>query len=313
MDKNIIKKMKKSKTLIKIENDKKKPIKVVKKVFKKDPYFQKYINDRESYLKNINKEKYENFKDILGSQTDTKKYSFKEFTGKGYYKTFDINNFDINNYLTKNLLKKKIINKKNFTNYYIKIKSKKNDEKTENYKKKIFFENKKKDFINFLYLSYFYLKKNDNAILSIQFLSYEFINISYLATLYFENVYLIGRRKILLLKFKDDLSKIDILRKIIKDNYHFDILNKKNIKKVILNNKYYLDIDNYFKKKLFIDDSIQLYYEYSLYRRLKELYDLNFNKSKKVEKEIKKIYNNLKLTKDNKYTHCFLDLLQKYN
>ncbi len=311
MDKSIYNKMKKTKTLIEIENDEKNPIIVVKKVFKKDPYFQKYIDERENYLKDVNIEKYIDIMKYIDQRINIKKYIFKRFTKKEKYETININEININEYINKIPIAR--IKKGSFKNFYVKTKSLKNIDDIKNKNvydyQKLYFKNKKIYFINFLYLCYFYLNKNDNVIMNISWLSYQIINIVYLATIYFEKVYIIGKSRILLLNFKDDLTKIDIIKKIIKDNYHFDILNKKNIKEIIKNNKLNIEIDNYFKYNIYIKDKIYLYYEYTIYKKIKEILDLKLDKFKKLKKEVKKLYNDIKLKKDNKETKKILNLL----
>ena len=183
--------------------------------------------------------------------------------------------------------------------------------------------------MSFLFI-YKTLQTNGNLLIPSQLFFSKLIDIIYLGTLLFNEVYIVNKSNVLLKGFKNDIQYIDLLKNIIKNNYHFKIDNKKNEKEVIHYFQQQSEIDLYFKEKFIINNKYQLYLYYKYISYIKYLYyfEIEEDVKKKFYHDLTQIYKKINKTihykKDDKYIqtqisqiyqhnyHILLHLIQKY-
>ncbi len=269
--------------ILKIRNDEKDPVRVVihstknkiNNVLKKNDNFQKYIDELVVLTNHIHDSSREvmkhsnyniNFLELL----------FIAFTNQKEYEKIEVKEKDIQNIFT--FFKKKGKKYSSVTYYYFDENVYKNSSK--------YYNQKYITYVQSLLMIYNNLQKGGTLILSLQWLVSKFIDILYLSTLLFEEVYLVGRGILVCKNFKEDITYINTLLNIIKNNCHFSIENKKNEKEIIQNIKKKIIIDLYFKKKLIENDNKILYLTYMYYNYLK--YSYNFVNQREKIKEYQK-------------------------
>ena len=183
--------------------------------------------------------------------------------------------------------------------------------------------------MSFLFI-YKTLQTNGNLLIPSQLFFSKLIDIIYLGTLLFNEVYIVNKSNVLLKGFKNEIQYIDLLKNIIKNNYHFKIDNKKNEKEVIQYFQQQSEIDLYFKEKFIINNKYQLYLYYKYISYVKYLYyfEIEEDVKKKFYHDLTQIYKKINKTihykKDDKYIqtqisqiyqhnyHILLHLIQKY-
>ncbi len=318
--------------IIKLRNDDNDPVKIIidKKnknnelnVTEKNDNFQEYIDELKDLTSKIDDET----RDFM-KKTNTVfiyiKNLFSKITGINEYTKFIITDEHIKNIF--NIFnEKENIKHKNMLFYNID----KNPPQIEN--KKIYFNKRYLIHITSFLLLYKYLETNGNIIISIQYFLSKFINIIYLGSLLFEEVYILGRGTAFFKNFKNDPKYINLLLDIIKNNYNFKVENKKNESELIILTKKYIILDLYFKKKLILNNNKKLYEKYMYINYTKDLLTIgiqNFKKSNYPDilkinnkndskKLVFNIFNNeykilLNLIKKNNCTNC-LEIGNKIN
>ncbi len=276
--------------IIKLRNDDNDPVKIIidKKnknnelnVTEKNDNFQEYIDELKDLTSKIDDETRDfmkksnfainNIEMLFLAFSSDKKFEEIQITDELIKNIFEIFKKD-------NKIKYKNIN------YYNPINTAYSDSKK-------YYENRYKLNLLSLLLIYKNLEQGGNIIMSLQWLISKFVNIVYLSTLLFEEVYIIGKGVVICKNFKNDIKYINILFDIIKKNYNFSVENKINEKEIIFYLKQSFFYDLYFKKKLIIDKKKQLYLSFTY------IQDIKFLKKFSIDKiELENMILNLKKT-----------------
>ncbi len=264
--------------IIKLRNDDNDPVRIIidKKnkntelnVTEKNDNFQEYIDELKKITNKIDDEK-EDFMKKTSSGTLVFDKIFEKLSDTPIFTKFIITEKHINN-IFDIFNGKKSIKHKNMLFYTLdKAQSKTNRKSHYNIRFII-------NIISFLML-YKYLEKNGNIIISVQWFLSKFIDLIYLGSLLFEEVYIFGRGTAFFKNFKNDTNYINLLFDIIKNNYNFIVNNKKQESEIINLTKKYIYYDLYFKKKLIIENKKKLYIEYLNTNKFKFLYSIGIDK-----------------------------------
>ncbi len=250
-------------------------------VTEKNDNFQEYIDELKDLTSKIDDEK-RDFMKNTGFVKEFIEIVFNAFTSDKYYEKIEIKDTNINN-LFKIFQKSEDKKYKNVTYYTFDPIGYKNSKIYYN-KKYILY------FLSFIYI-YKNLEKNGNLIMTLQWNISKFIDLIYLGTLLFEEVYILDRGMTIFKNFKNDIKYLNLLFDIIKNKYSFKVENKKDENKIIndLKKRFYYDL--YFKKNLIINNKKKLYISY-LY-----ISDIIYIKNFDLEKmNLKKLYQNLENT-----------------
>ncbi len=280
--------------IIKLRNDDNDPVKIIidKKnknnelnVTEKNDNFQEYIDELKDLTSKIDDET-KKIMDLSLSIYDFKKNIFKALTGEESFELIEIKDNNLKSIFS---IFNKPNNKKHKNLSYRYINNTARNNLTKYYNPRFKFQ------INTLLLNYNNLEKNGNVIISIQWFLSKFIDFLYLASLLFEEVYIIGKGIALLKNFKNDSKYINLLLEIIKNNYSFIVKNKKNENSLIsfLKKNYLYDL--YFKKQIIENKKKELYlkYIYIFYIKYILYFNLEIYSFEKYYKNINKIIKNI--------------------
>ncbi len=287
MHEEIFKKMQEVYSLMYIKNNESDPVKVnlKSKKEKKDPYFEKFLKEREEYVNKLNEKKKNKYEKIIKKGrffNEMVKYIFLIFTRKKKFEKIILKENMSMNIYDEDFEKKS----KKYDNVFFSVPTKYTDTK-------IYFKQKQTLSLLSLLLCYQYLSKGGSFIFTSTFLNYELIKFAYLSTLFFDKVFIIEKSTVFLQGFKQDHSKIKLIQNIIKNNYQYDLKNMKNLNEVVQNIINYIEIDIYFKKELYLNNNIKLYNDYIIYNKIELIQRLGIGVFKDFKKVLLKYYKNI--------------------
>lgn len=216
--------------------------------------FQKEIKERSELMKILEKEDNKNYiYTIIKNKRIIDYYQkiiFKMLSGDDNYKQIFINNYNKNDIKKYNNIY--FTSFKNIEGQYKMM----SNSMTKYYDSTIF------KLFECLKLSYKNLNKGGSCLFNISIPNINIINFIYFLTFLFDEVYILNKFIIFSKGFKNDIGYYENINKIIKNNYNFNIIHKKDEKKLIKYFKNLIKINTYYKKKLIINKDINSYIFY---------------------------------------------------